>query len=532
MQMNDKKLGKYTIIKELGKGGMAVVYLAHHDDIDRYVAMKVLNPEKYNNPKMQARFKLEARSIAKLEHQYILPIFDFGHDETSQESYIVMRYVSGGTLSDRIEERQMSMEAIAQILNHVGSALDYAHSHDILHRDIKPSNILMDDKGIAFLSDFGIAKHIDGDVITITESESVIGTPYYMSPEQCRGESDTLTPASDIYSLGVVLFEMLTGQIPYDGGTPLKTVYSHLQKPIPKISDFRTELGMEFQALINKAMAKSPDDRFKSCKELEAAFLQAVQHFSLPNKLITNETPESEQDDALTIPERHPAPESEAPAQNKSILMTGPLGFVTVRLIVPDLNKSEPATARNSVIARDFLKEACKAFGISSRNRTLLLNGNALDLSRTLGQNNVPQKAELYLVEQEKTGGTLDWIRNNTPKEFEAGTLIFLVDESTRQRHQLRWQPAIIGRVDPRPDIPHINDFLAVDLSNRDVDVRTSRQHACITRKAGQYYIENLNVKNKTYLNNEALENYRRYPIQAGDRIRVGKIILIFQINL
>jgi serine/threonine protein kinase/tetratricopeptide (TPR) repeat protein len=271
--MIGQELGGYRIVEQIGMGGMAVVYKAFDPRTERYVALKVLPQQYSKDPTFLTRFENEARAISKLEHLHILPIFAFG--EQDGISYMAMRYMDSGTLSDRIKQGPIPLSDCTRILRQLGEALDYAHSNGILHRDIKPSNALLDKSGNAYLTDFGIAKMVSGSSALDLTGSGLIGTPFYMSPEQCRGERD-LTPASDLYSLGVVLFEMVTGLTPYRAETPLAVLQMHLISPLPNARDLRPELPENAAAVIMKALSKDPNDRYPSGRALAEAFERAL----------------------------------------------------------------------------------------------------------------------------------------------------------------------------------------------------------------------------------------------------------------
>ncbi|MFQ3674191.1 MAG: serine/threonine-protein kinase, partial [Aggregatilineales bacterium] len=271
--MIGQELGGYRIVEQIGMGGMAVVYKAFDPRTERYVALKVLPQQYSKDPTFLTRFENEARAISKLEHLHILPIFAFG--EQDGISYMAMRYMDSGTLSDRIKQGPIPLSDCTRILRQLGEALDYAHSNGILHRDIKPSNALLDKSGNAYLTDFGIAKMVSGSSALDLTGSGLIGTPFYMSPEQCRGERD-LTPASDLYSLGVVLFEMVTGLTPYRAETPLAVLQMHLISPLPNARDLRPELPESAAAVIKKALSKDPNDRYPSGRALAEAFERAL----------------------------------------------------------------------------------------------------------------------------------------------------------------------------------------------------------------------------------------------------------------
>jgi Tol biopolymer transport system component len=250
---------------------MSTVYKAYQPSVDRHIALKVLLADISDDPKLLARFKREARVIANLEHRAIVPMYDFG--EWEGLPYIAMRYLDGGTLRKKLYYEYVTLQEAARLISQVAEALDYGHEHGVIHRDMKPSNIMLDASGNAYLTDFGIAR-ILGSTSQITEGSGVVGTPSYMSPEQCRGKD--LTPASDIYSLGIILFEMTTGRTPYKADTPLSVMYMHVRDPIPSVRDYDPSLTEEVAAVIQKAMAKHPTDRHPTASALATAFERAI----------------------------------------------------------------------------------------------------------------------------------------------------------------------------------------------------------------------------------------------------------------
>jgi serine/threonine protein kinase len=209
-----QKFKRYEIIEELGIGGMATVYRAYDPLFEREVALKVLKRELLEDPELKERFERETKIVAKLEHAAIVPVYDVGHD--NGQLFYVMRYMSGGSLSDRINNGTLDLDQVAYLLLRLADALDYAHRKGIVHRDLKPGNILFDEVGNAFISDFGIAKFAQA-ATRITHS-GIIGTPRYMSPEQARGEETD--GRSDLYTLGVLLYEILSGKAPFEATTP------------------------------------------------------------------------------------------------------------------------------------------------------------------------------------------------------------------------------------------------------------------------------------------------------------------------
>ena len=272
--MAPEKIGRYEIRAELGRGGMATVYHGYDPRFEREVAVKVLPSELlHSDPQFKLRFEREAKIIAQLEHPSIVPVYDVG-DEGGQP-YFVMRYMNGGSLSERIKSKVMSVEETARILAQIAPGLDEAHSKGIVHRDLKPSNILFDSKGTPYISDFGIAKLSQAQTSSVTGS-AIIGTPAYMAPEQASGEA--VDGRSDIYALGIILFEMLTGRQPYEADTPMAIAIKHITDPVPHILEANPNLPPEVENIIQVAMAKSKDDRFATAVEL----VEALRNINLP----------------------------------------------------------------------------------------------------------------------------------------------------------------------------------------------------------------------------------------------------------
>ncbi len=269
--MSEKKIGRYEIKSELGRGGMATVYLAYDPVLERDVALKLLPNYFAHDPEFSARFEREAKTVAALEHGSIVSMYDYGED--GQWPYFVMRLMKGGSLKDRIEDGPMRLEEAARIVSRVAGALDKAHSKDIVHRDLKPGNIMFDEDGMAYLGDFGIVKLAESSE-SYTRTGNTLGTPAYMSPEQADGKPD-IDGRSDIYSLGIILYEMLTGTAPYTHESMPRLLIMHLTAPIPNVLAARADLPAGIQAVIEKAMAKNRDERYATAGEMAEA-VQAV----------------------------------------------------------------------------------------------------------------------------------------------------------------------------------------------------------------------------------------------------------------
>ncbi|GIV85920.1 MAG: hypothetical protein KatS3mg052_2927 [Candidatus Roseilinea sp.] len=272
--MKLRNIGRYQIKAELNCGGMSVVYLAYDPNIGRDVAVKVLPRSLADQVVARARFVREVRAVAQLDHPAIVPIYDFGEEDG--QPYIVMRYMPGGSLADLLTYGRLNLADAKRILERVAHALDAAHAQRIIHRDLKPGNILFDNYGEAFLSDFGIVKKVhegSAEAPTLTGSV-VLGTPAYMSPEQALGRP--LDERSDVYSLGAVLYEMLTGAPPYKGPTGISVAMKHVTEPVPDLRQHRPDLPDACIAVVEKAMAKEPGARFATAGEMATAFAEAV----------------------------------------------------------------------------------------------------------------------------------------------------------------------------------------------------------------------------------------------------------------
>jgi serine/threonine-protein kinase len=268
-----RTLGQYQLERLIGKGGMAEVYSAHQVNLSREVAIKVIKPDLIEDAEFLDRFKREVQLLSKLEHPNIVPVIDGGEDQGVV--YLVMRYIKGGGLHQKLRAGRLDLNLAAKMLVQIGGALTYAHTKaDIVHRDMKPSNVLLDDADNAYLTDFGIAKLLAGTT-KLTASNTVLGTPAYMSPEQWRGEG--LSATADIYSLGIMAFEMVTGRLPYEGDTSFTLMYKHFNELPPNPRDLITSLPESLELVLLKAIAKNPDERFQSAEEFGEAFRAAVE---------------------------------------------------------------------------------------------------------------------------------------------------------------------------------------------------------------------------------------------------------------
>jgi len=266
-----ENIGAYRIMEQLGQGGMATVYKAYHAALDRFVALKVLHPAFYEDQTFTARFQREARVVAKLEHPSIVPIYDFADHE--KRPYLVMKYIEGETLKARLARGALTPREINRVVDAVGSALGYAHKQGILHRDIKPSNVLIATDGQMYLADFGLARIAQAGESTLS-SDSIMGTPQYISPEQARGDKN-LDQGTDIYSFGVMLYEMVVGQVPFNADTPFSIIHDHIYSPLPIPRTINPNIPESIERVLLKALSKERKDRFSDVPSMMEAFSNA-----------------------------------------------------------------------------------------------------------------------------------------------------------------------------------------------------------------------------------------------------------------
>jgi serine/threonine protein kinase len=268
-----KTLGKYEIIERIGRGGMAEVYRGYHSALDRYVAIKLLHPFLADDPEFKDRFEKEAKNVAKLRHPNIVQVFDFEYDSGGESYYMVMELIDGPTLKDKLFElaadnRRYSIAEATRIMIDTANALAYAHKRNMIHRDVKPANLMLDEDGRVVLTDFGIAKIVTS--AQFTASGGMIGTPAYMAPEQGLGEAGD--ERSDIYSLGVIFYQMVTGRLPYDADTPLAVILKHVNDPLPDPREDNPDLPDWVVSSIQRSLEKNSEDRYQTSKE----FLEAL----------------------------------------------------------------------------------------------------------------------------------------------------------------------------------------------------------------------------------------------------------------
>lgn len=404
-------LGGYELVEELGQGGMAAVYKAFQPKLERWVAVKVLDPGYISDDSdVLARFRREAKAIALLRHPNILTVYDYGEEEGL--AYIVMEYVEGGTLKDRLRGEPFGWERAVNLSIGVGRALAFAHGQGIIHRDVKPANILLPTEDWPLLADFGLVK-LQQARRALTQAGMILGTPDYTSPEQALGE--TTDHRADIYALGVVLFEMVTGRLPFKAKKAFDVLLMHINDPVPQPRDLVSDIPKTVESVIIKALAKSPDERYLRMQDMVTSLESAR--------------------DAVTVPGRFTPPRVDET-----------LHHATVQI---DLIQSSLRGPRFVVVA---------------------------------------------------TGSLL---------------LIPIQDE------------VLIGRADPRGNVVPDIDLSMYGGGSAGV----SRQHARLLHSADGWAIEDLRSTNGTYVNDQPVSPTQPAPLNNGDSVRCGQLLLTFHVD-
>ncbi|MFT8361703.1 MAG: Stk1 family PASTA domain-containing Ser/Thr kinase [Sporolactobacillus sp.] len=317
--------GRYEILSRLGEGGMALVYKAKDLILDRLVSVKILRTDLAGDEEFVKRFHREAESVASLSHPNIVAIYDIGEEDDIY--YIVMEYVHGMSLKEFIKDYSpLTISEAVHIMKQIDAAIAHAHAHGIIHRDIKPHNILIDESEHVKVTDFGIAMAVSSATITFTHS--IMGSAHYLSPEQARGGKATIK--SDIYSLGIVMFELLTSRVPFPGTSPVSVALKQLKDPIPFPRDFRPEIPQSLENVVLRALAKDPDDRYASVADMSADLATALSpERSEEPRVIFADAGDEESDAEKTIkmtpltadddsvPASDPAKKTIAPAKGK-----------------------------------------------------------------------------------------------------------------------------------------------------------------------------------------------------------------------
>ncbi len=349
----------YELIRRLGRGGMAEVYRAYNANLDRYEAIKVLHTFLADAPEFKIRFEKEARNIARLKHPHIVQVYDFDYDTAGGSYYMVMELIEGETLKDRMQAltkkgETMPLSEALRFTREAASALSYAHKQNMIHRDVKPANLMLDEDNRLVLTDFGIAKIVTGSQFTATGG--MVGTPVYMAPEQGMGEAGD--ERSDLYSLGVILYELVTGDIPFHAETPLALILKHVNQPIPSACEANPKLPFFIDDVIAKLLAKNAGERYQTADELIAT-LDNLEHESqqstqklddfAPEAAIRPQRHKQQEHRAEPIPPE-PAPRSRLPAllfflAVIGIIVIGGYAFGVSRDIFPPLVFLDDATS-------------------------------------------------------------------------------------------------------------------------------------------------------------------------------------------
>ena len=285
---------RYEIIKTIGEGGMANVYLAHDTILDRKVAIKVLRGDLSNDEKFIRRFKREALSVSNLSHPNIVEVYDVGEEDGNY--YIVMEYIEGKTLKQLLQKRgALTLTEVIDIMSQLTDGLAHAHEAYIIHRDIKPQNIMIEDNGRIKITDFGIAMALNST--QLTQTNSVMGSVHYLPPEQANGKGATVK--SDIYSLGILMYELLTGSVPFKGDTAVEIALKHMKEKIPSVRKQNPTIPQSVENIILKATAKNPKNRYDSVREMHADLETALEKDN--EKRLVYEYPENDLEETKVI---------------------------------------------------------------------------------------------------------------------------------------------------------------------------------------------------------------------------------------
>jgi eukaryotic-like serine/threonine-protein kinase len=340
---------RYVLAESLGSGGMAEVYLAHDEVLDRDVALKVLRSQYVRDEEFAERFRREARSAASLSHPNIVQVYDRGECEDGT-CYIAMEYVSGGTLKKRIEEKgPFEPRKAAAVAAQIADALGEAHERGVIHRDIKPQNVLVTSSGDLKVTDFGIARA--ASAVTISVTNAVFGTAGYISPEQALGEP--VSPASDLYSLGVILYEMLTGELPYKADNPMAVCMKHVTEPLRPPRRLNPAIPEEMNALVVKLLAKDPAERYGSAAEL-LADLERVRDGLLPAPGVRAET-RTQPREPQAPPRRVARPRRRRVSRNLTVAAVAMLALLGTVMLGLSQEGAEGSLPRVQDAARDLI---------------------------------------------------------------------------------------------------------------------------------------------------------------------------------
>ncbi len=415
---------RYQIIKTLGEGGMANVYLAHDTYLDRNVAVKVLRGDLANDEKFVRRFQREALSATSLSHPNIVEIYDVGEDDG--QYYIVMEYVDGKTLKQVLKQRgHLSVTEVIDIMLQVTDGMAHAHDAYIIHRDIKPQNIMILSNGMIKITDFGVAIALNST--QLTQTNSVMGTVHYIPPEQANGKGSTIR--SDIYSMGIMMYELLTGFLPYKGDNAVEIALKHLREPLPSVRKFDPTIPQSIENVIMKATAKNPKNRYKDAREMHDDLKTALDASRVDEKRYVYPYPENDLEETKALDTELQAINEETKKekkkqeeileeeykqedkkQNKTLIIilsifTGLVLLLTVGLVIllNDDNKEAviPDVANRTIeVATKMLNDA--GFGVASEYKYIasevVKEGDVVKTSPEIGSNNkLPKDVILYV---------------------------------------------------------------------------------------------------------------------------------------
>ena len=301
---------RYTIIKSIGEGGMANVYLAEDSILNRKVAVKVLRGDLSTDEKFIRRFQREALSVSNLSHQNIVEVYDVGEEDG--EYYIVMEYLSGKTLKQLLKKREtLTLTEVIDIMSQITDGISHAHSSYIIHRDIKPQNIMIEDNGLIKITDFGIAMALNAT--QLTQTNSVMGSVHYLPPEQASGKNSTIK--SDIYSIGILMYELITGNVPFKGDNAVEIALKHMKEKIPSIRKQNPAIPQSVENILLRATAKNPRNRYESAKQMHEDLLHCLDEEHANDKKISFEYPENDLDE--TAPIKVVKPKVETPSEKE-----------------------------------------------------------------------------------------------------------------------------------------------------------------------------------------------------------------------
>ena len=420
-----KTLGHFRIVERIGSGGMATVFKAFQPTLERYVAIKVLPSHYAREPNFVKRFVQEARVVAKLVHPNILQIHDFG--EQDNITYIVMEYVEGGTLKERLA-RPLSTSDAADYIIQAAEGLSCAHANGIIHRDVKPANMLLRKDGFLLLSDFGIAKILEGTA-NLTRAGVGIGTPQYMSPEQ--GTGATVDPRSDIYSLGIVLFHCLAGQVPFTGDTPLSITLKHLNEPLPIEMLRAKNIPAPIEQVILKMTAKRAEDRYQTTNALIEALIASLtaSQIALPQRWRPGSS--------------SPMPKLDTPASNSGTLLPGMSNQPVQRLPTPSYPQPQPFF---HPIQPPVVTIPCFRCGASNPSTRLFCTTCGYELAdrraaadRFLGPNGRPVLARLTIRDGAMTSRSYRFHQDVTTIGRTSGNDLVIAGRTVSRRHARLW---------------------------------------------------------------------------------------------